>query len=230
MQKKVITLFHFALNESGSLFLGPSETMGRRDRSVEPISKKWRMYRRIGPSPGWSWSKSRSLRPNRWPRRGARPFAQPNQRRQLSPRFAELMQRAAAGDFAPAAALINRKYEILSFFGPCAHYLDSRPGSRRTTCSRWPAQGLRTKLRGASDQAIRRCPDPCRMSTPGEARRRLSPVRDRPSGPSARPRRRRAAAGDVPGRPTPPLDRDGGTGPKPSLPRKASLSSSSNTS
>ena len=50
VQKKVITLLHFALKEGGYLFLGPSETVGRQTDLFEPVSKKWRIYRRIGPS------------------------------------------------------------------------------------------------------------------------------------------------------------------------------------
>jgi len=49
MQNKIITLLHFALKEGGYLFLGPSDTVGRRADLFEPVSKKWRIYRRIGP-------------------------------------------------------------------------------------------------------------------------------------------------------------------------------------
>ncbi len=50
MQKQIIALLHFALKEGGYLFLGPSETVGRQTELFEPVSKKWRIYRRIGPA------------------------------------------------------------------------------------------------------------------------------------------------------------------------------------
>ena len=50
MQKRIITLLHFALKEGGYLFLGPSETVGQQTDLFEPVSKKWRIYRRIGPA------------------------------------------------------------------------------------------------------------------------------------------------------------------------------------
>ena len=50
VQKKVIALFHFALNPGGYLLLGSSETVGRHTDLFEPISKKWRIFRRIGPT------------------------------------------------------------------------------------------------------------------------------------------------------------------------------------
>ena len=49
VQKKVISLLHFSLNEGGFLMLGPSETIGQQTDLFEPISKKWRILRRIGP-------------------------------------------------------------------------------------------------------------------------------------------------------------------------------------
>ena len=48
VQKKIIALFHFALREGGFLFLGNAETVGDREDLFEPVSKKWRIYRRIG--------------------------------------------------------------------------------------------------------------------------------------------------------------------------------------
>ena len=59
--EEVIALFHFALNEGGYLFLGPSETIGRHIDLFEPVSKKWRIFRRIGPT-GRTGSSSRSSR------------------------------------------------------------------------------------------------------------------------------------------------------------------------
>ena len=48
VQKKIIALFHFALREGGFLFLGTAENVGDREDLFEPVSKKWRIYRRIG--------------------------------------------------------------------------------------------------------------------------------------------------------------------------------------
>src|SRR5208337_3615510 len=48
VQKKVIALLHFSLNEGGLLFLGPSETIGQHIDLFEPVSKKYRISRRIG--------------------------------------------------------------------------------------------------------------------------------------------------------------------------------------
>jgi two-component system, chemotaxis family, CheB/CheR fusion protein len=44
MQKKVLSLFHFALNKDGYLFLGSSESLGDLSRNFSTISSKWKIY------------------------------------------------------------------------------------------------------------------------------------------------------------------------------------------
>jgi two-component system, chemotaxis family, CheB/CheR fusion protein len=50
VQKKVLGLFHFALRNSGHLFLGPAESVSGPEGLFQPVSKKWRIYRRVGPT------------------------------------------------------------------------------------------------------------------------------------------------------------------------------------
>ena len=151
VQKKVVTLFHFALVEGGYLFLGSSETIGRQVDLFDTLSKKWRIYRRIGPP-----------RPERvdFPivagveteQKARRPAgaatAQPVN-------FAEVTQRLLLEDYAPAAVLINRKYEIFYYFGPCALYLELPTGQPTHDLTLMAREGLRTKLRGAVHRAMR---------------------------------------------------------------------------
>lgn len=53
-QKKILSLFHFALRKGGTLFLGPSETIGDLEDEFEPVDRHWRIYKkrreiRLGP-------------------------------------------------------------------------------------------------------------------------------------------------------------------------------------
>ena len=114
VQKKVIALLHFSLNEGGFLFLGPSETIGRHNDLFEPVSKNWRIFRRIGLS-----------RPGRVeipittaidPLVPVRRLTATSAIRPVS--FAEMTHRLLLDQFAPAAVLISRKYEILYFYRP----------------------------------------------------------------------------------------------------------------
>jgi len=150
VQAKVIRLFHFALKENGHLFLGPSESIGRAEDIFEPISKKWRVYRRIGPV-------RREL--VQIPivaaegRRVRIPHAEPTPQPSLG--FAELMQKALLEDFAPASVLVNRKYEVFCFLGPTSTYLEFPRGEPTNDLLTLARQGLRTKIRAACDQAVR---------------------------------------------------------------------------
>jgi two-component system CheB/CheR fusion protein len=151
VQRKVVTLLHFALNEGGSLFLGPSETIGRQIDLFEPVSKKWRIYRRIGPTrpervdfPIVAATEVRGTGRRHAEAAGAQPI-----------NVAAVAQRVLLDQFAPAAVLINRNYEILYYFGPCAHYLDLPTGEPTHDLILTAREGLRTRLRAAVHRALR---------------------------------------------------------------------------
>ncbi|PZD95445.1 histidine kinase [Paenibacillus sambharensis] len=44
MQKKILSLFHFALNTRGFLFLGPSESIGKLDNLFKALDRKWNIF------------------------------------------------------------------------------------------------------------------------------------------------------------------------------------------
>lgn len=52
LQKSVLSLFAYALNPDGLLFLGTSESTGGSDELFEPLDKKWCIYRRLRPARG----------------------------------------------------------------------------------------------------------------------------------------------------------------------------------
>ncbi len=49
-QEKLLSMFHFALNRGGIMFLGPSESLGHLDHDFETIHKGWRIYRKFSDS------------------------------------------------------------------------------------------------------------------------------------------------------------------------------------
>jgi two-component system CheB/CheR fusion protein len=146
VQAKVISLLHFALNEGGYLFLGPSETIGRQIDLFEPISKKWRIYKRIGPSrpDRVEFPIISKIRPRPKLEAGGEE-AQPGGHIG----FAEFTQKLLLDQFAPAAVLVNRKYEVLYFFGPTMRYLDVPTGEPTVDVIAMARDELRSKLRWA---------------------------------------------------------------------------------
>ena len=160
-QRKILSLFHFALRQGGVLFLGSSETVGNVSDRFEPISTKHRVYRHV----------SRS-RPGEveFPRGKERPSAyqalpqQPVQRRSG---FGELSQRALLEAYAPASVLINAKHEGLYYFGSVDRYLRIASGGDTRDVLAMAREGLRAKLRSAirrAEEGRRVSPSPERTS------------------------------------------------------------------
>ena len=153
VQAKLISLLHFALLDGGCLLLGPAESIGRAVDMFEPVSKRWRVFRRIGPTQRNLVNipivaPAASEQAPQW-------HAPPEPRRPAGPRLTELMQRIVAEGFAPASILIDRKYEILCLLGPVGDYLEFPAGELSRDLLRMARQGLRTKLRGACQKALR---------------------------------------------------------------------------
>ena len=52
LQRRLIALFHYALNPGGVLFLGTSETVGDATTLFRAHDRKWKLYRRVEDLPG----------------------------------------------------------------------------------------------------------------------------------------------------------------------------------
>ena len=147
VQQKVISLFHFGLKPGGYLFLGTSEGINRQEALFEPVSKKWQIYRRIGPS-----------HPDRieFPITvGAEGLSERRAMVEIGrrPSMAEITQQALLQEFAPATVLVNHKFEVLFLTGPTSLYLELPPGAPTLDIMTLAQEGLRGKLRAALAEA-----------------------------------------------------------------------------
>lgn len=147
-QQKVIELLHFALNETGWLFLGTSETIGRNIDLFEPLSSKWRIYRRIGPSRANNVQFPVAQMERRQAKAAEAPLGKP-------PRLPELAQNFLLRRFALACVVINRNYEVLHFAGPTEDYLVQPGGAPTHDLLALARPGLEAKLRVVIQRAIR---------------------------------------------------------------------------
>jgi two-component system CheB/CheR fusion protein len=149
-QAKVIAAFHFALRENGILLLGSSETVGNADGRFTVISKAARLYRHIGRSRPGEFGFSKSVSGGvRLPMRSAQDAA-PSRQAAL----ADLCRQMVMDAYAPAAVLINRKYECLYYLGPTDRYLKVASGRPMHDLLAMARDGMRTKLRSALQRAI----------------------------------------------------------------------------
>ncbi len=139
VQERVVALLHFALNPHGYMMLGPSESIGRHTDLFNPVSKKWRVYRRAG-----------AVRRTRadFPIAGA---GAPVDARLLAEERAGSLEAMAQAllieEYAPAVVLTNRSYDALYYWGPTERFLQQRPGA--------PTQDLTVLARGSLGPRVR---------------------------------------------------------------------------
>ncbi len=149
VQQKLITLFHFVLVDGGYLFLGNSETLGRHEALFQPVSQKWRIFRRIGSS---------RREPVEFPIATVQPHCESGlsvasgQPRQIH--LAYLAQRQLLEWLAPRAVLVDRNWQILYFYGDTDAFLSHTPGAATQDLLAKARPGLRTKLRGVVQKVL----------------------------------------------------------------------------
>jgi two-component system CheB/CheR fusion protein len=150
IQKKIIVMFHFALNEGGYLFLGSSETIGAYEDLFRPVSKKLRLYQRIGTAR--SDFASLPILPDLGKQQQPSYVIQPSTHEVTH--FSKITQQFLLQHYAPFAVLSNAQFEILYVNGQSGHYLEMTTGKPSQDLISMVREGMRSKLRGAVRLAI----------------------------------------------------------------------------
>ena len=148
-QRRALALFHFALREGGRLFLGSAETIGRADDLFETVSKKWRIFRRIGPTRHDIVS---------FPVIGGHPVSEraesPSATEPASVRVTETARRVLLDRYAPASVVVDRKGRVIYFHGDTGDYLKNPSGEPTQDLLALVRDGLLANLRGAMHKAV----------------------------------------------------------------------------
>lgn len=147
-QGRILEVFHFALNATGVLFLGKSETLGQQADLFEPVSRTHRIFRRVGTT-------TRLPRPfeGQWsgPAGFLTPTGRPSSGKELNP--AALVREHLSGRTFAAAILVNRDYRALYFHGETSRFLQPS-GEAAWDLLSLLRDGLRSRVRAALQQAI----------------------------------------------------------------------------
>lgn len=142
IQRRVLNIFHFALRRDAYLFLGSAESNVGRDDLFKPVSKKFRIYKRHG-------STRIETLPPPIPDTGAVGAVSGHPAMPSLSLVAGVAQRLVLDRFAPAAVMINDKYEALYFCGPTDEYLLRPRGAPTHDLLMMVREGLRARLREA---------------------------------------------------------------------------------
>ena len=158
LQKKLMPLFHYALNPDGVLFLGSSESVGDFGTLFQTLDRSAKLYQRrevstgrVKHTPG-PFVAGRSRRP-RHSAKGGTPKA-PAGAAAWSP--AELMERELLEHHAPAAVLVDAEGEILYVHGRTGQFLEPAPGDGRMNVLEMAREGLRQDLAVSLHRAVTR--------------------------------------------------------------------------
>jgi two-component system CheB/CheR fusion protein len=171
LQKKLIPLFHYALNPGGFLFLGTSETVGEFGDLFAVLDRKLKLYQRKEDLLG-------AQRPNRFllPMRAIDVALPRTGEKTAYPRklpLRELTEQAMLQQLVQAGALVNARGDILYLHGRTGMYLEPAPGeSASNNILKMAREGLCRDLttalhKAAGTREIVRCPG-LRVKTNGD--------------------------------------------------------------
>lgn len=153
LQKKLIPLFHYALNPGGILFLGTSETIGEFVELFSVLDRKAKIFQRkenIQPKKGQAWTRF-------IPPLAAEGATQPPKKKNPKTgrlELREFTERALLQQFSPVGALVDEHGDILYLHGRTGRYLEPSPGHADMNILTMAREGLRGDLNIALHKAV----------------------------------------------------------------------------
>ncbi|MEI6423265.1 MAG: CheR family methyltransferase, partial [Lentisphaerota bacterium] len=188
LQRKLIPLFHGALNPDGILFLGNSETTGEFVDLFAPIDRKSKIYRRREYIRNAQHVAKARYIPPVTAIGVAFPAAAGKTAFPVKLPIRELAERTLLQQFVPSAALVNAQGAIIYLHGRTGMYLEPAPGEAELNILKMAREGLRFELstalhKAALSREIVRCPG-LRVKTNGHftgVNLTVSPVMSDPS-------------------------------------------------
>jgi two-component system CheB/CheR fusion protein len=152
LQKKLIPLFHYALNPDGVLFLGTSETVGEFVELFATLDRKMKLYQRKEGFGGAQRMALGQIAPMPYERVAPQVPGKAPAPKKLPLR--ELTEQALLQQVAMAGALINAHGDILYLHGRTGMYLELPPGGITTNILKIAREGLRRHLTTDLSKAV----------------------------------------------------------------------------
>jgi two-component system CheB/CheR fusion protein len=122
LQRRVLPVFHYSLNDTGLLFLGSAESIGEASELFSAVDKQNRIYTR---KPG-----AIRLSMKLTPHPSSASDGEDSRELAVVPGF-DLQRKAdlvLQSKYSPPAVVVNREFQILHFRGHTGFYLEPAPG------------------------------------------------------------------------------------------------------
>ena len=154
LQKRVLPLLHYSLNQHGFLFLGSSESIGEFTDLFSVLDRKWRLYTRIDREFGRE-TVLHLHRPTATDRR-ITPPATGYPTAMERPRRREVVEKLIMESYGPAGALVNEKGEVLYIHGRTGKYLEPASGdfAAKNSILDMARHGLKIELASSIRKAV----------------------------------------------------------------------------
>jgi two-component system, chemotaxis family, CheB/CheR fusion protein len=148
LQKKVLHLFHYALNHSGYLFLGTSETISEFGDFFETVDRKWRLYQSKG-----------IMALHSVPKNFLSPVIKKSSQNKVilkdgKSSFGELVERALLQYYSPACVVTDTNGDILYVHGRTGKYLEPAQGEGSLNVLKMAREGLKLELNAAMRKVV----------------------------------------------------------------------------
>ncbi|EEG76398.1 chemotaxis protein CheB [Dethiobacter alkaliphilus] len=148
LQKKVLHLFHYALNHSGFLFLGTSETISEFGDFFETVDRKWRLYQSKG-----------IMALHSVPKNFLSPLIKKcSQNKAIlkdgKSSFRELVENALLQQFSPPSVVTDTNGDILYIHGRTGKYLEPAQGEGSLNILKMAREGLKLELNAAIRKVV----------------------------------------------------------------------------
>ena len=144
LQKRLIGLFHYALNPTGYLILGQAETVGHQAGLFSVVDKKHRIHRKKSlpgvPGMAFPLDYSSMVMPRKRPAAESSPMDQGLQSE---------VSRVILDRYAPPGVVVDGDLQILQFRGQTGPFLEPAPGEASLSLLKMAREGLLYGLRTA---------------------------------------------------------------------------------
>jgi two-component system CheB/CheR fusion protein len=153
LQKRLMPLFHYALNPGGFLVLGSSESVGEFSNLFSPVDRGAKIFlRKAGESgtPRIGLGKSSPHPPEN--EIAIQTSGGPMNDKKIP--LQEIVTRTLLAHYSPVGALVNERGDILYLLGRTGRYLEPTPGEASLNIFRMAREGLRGDLTIALHRAV----------------------------------------------------------------------------
>ena len=148
LQRRLLSLFHYALQPTGWLFLGTSETVGEFTHKFAVLDRKAKLYQRKEDYQGAQREAlNRFLPPFVMKESDQRTLKPQKEEKFVKMSLREITEQILLQQFSPVAALVNGQGDILYLHGRCGRFLEPVQGEAGiNNILKMAREGLRHEL------------------------------------------------------------------------------------